>query len=143
MSDVGYRSGAISRAQLSGGCSHPNAVPVTLLDGGERVATLCPDCDAQLPADWRTADERAVERLRLVADHAAGAIDYWTGEAVAIGQHATGHARNYFANGDMTIGAGHGTIEGAREHWRRDERPCRQCMQAYLDDTLHRTPTQT
>lgn len=38
--------------------SHRNAVPVEDLLG-ERVATLCPDCDRQLPADWRTAAERS------------------------------------------------------------------------------------
>lgn len=42
---------------------HANAVPVEDL-GGERVASLCPDCDRQLPAEWRTPAERreAVER---------------------------------------------------------------------------------
>lgn len=33
-------------------CRHLNTVPVELLDTGEAVAKLCPDCDAQLPADW-------------------------------------------------------------------------------------------
>lgn len=33
-------------------CLHDGAVPVEDLDG-ERVATLCPDCDEQLPAEWR------------------------------------------------------------------------------------------
>ncbi len=32
-------------------CSHSEAVPVDTLDG-ERVAWLCPSCDAQLPADF-------------------------------------------------------------------------------------------
>ncbi len=34
-------------------CSHRKAVPVDLLLTGERVAWLCPDCDAQLAADWQ------------------------------------------------------------------------------------------
>lgn len=38
-------------------CSHGGAVEVE--SGGERVAWLCPDCDAQLPADhWITEAER-------------------------------------------------------------------------------------
>lgn len=37
---------------------HSNVVPVETL-AGERVATLCPDCDQQLPAEWRTPAERA------------------------------------------------------------------------------------
>lgn len=48
---------------LSPICLHHGAVPVEDLDG-ERVAMLCPDCDEQLPAEWRTPAERreAVER---------------------------------------------------------------------------------
>lgn len=39
-------------------CQHGGAVEVTLLTG-ERVAWLCPDCDAQLPPDyWITLAER-------------------------------------------------------------------------------------
>lgn len=34
--------------------SHRNVTPVEDLDG-ERVATLCLDCDAQLPATWDPA----------------------------------------------------------------------------------------
>lgn len=34
-------------------CAHPGAVPVDAAWTGERVAWLCPECDAQLPADWR------------------------------------------------------------------------------------------
>jgi len=57
--------GMVTCEQASAGLSaigcpthHSNAVPVENLDG-ERVATLCPDCDRQLPADWKTAEERA------------------------------------------------------------------------------------
>lgn len=35
-----------------GPCAHLNAEPVDLITG-ERVAWLCPDCPAELPADWR------------------------------------------------------------------------------------------
>lgn len=52
-----------------GGCPHPNAVPVELLDDGQRVAVLCPDCDAQLPADWSVASHAEAEALG-----AAGAL---------------------------------------------------------------------
>lgn len=38
--------------------SHAAVTPVEDLEG-ERVATLCLDCDAQLPAEWNPA--RAVE----------------------------------------------------------------------------------
>lgn len=34
---------------------HANTVPVELAATGEKVATLCVDCDRQLPADWATA----------------------------------------------------------------------------------------
>ena len=58
--------GGVSGAQASANLSamncpshHGNAVPVVTLDG-ERVASLCPDCDEQLPADWRTPAERMV-----------------------------------------------------------------------------------
>ena len=37
---------------LSPMCLHSGAVPVEDL-GGERVATLCPDCNKQLPAEWQ------------------------------------------------------------------------------------------
>lgn len=35
---------------VRGPCRHLLAVPVE--SGGETVAHLCPDCDAQLPAEW-------------------------------------------------------------------------------------------
>lgn len=38
-----------------GACPHADTVPVELLDDGEIVAHLCPDCDAQLPAEWAVA----------------------------------------------------------------------------------------
>jgi hypothetical protein len=60
--------GMVTCEQASAGLSaigcpthHANAVPVENLDG-ERVATLCPGCDRQLPADWKTAEERALRR---------------------------------------------------------------------------------
>jgi len=34
------------------GCTHPATVPVHAQPTDELVAHLCPDCDAQLPADW-------------------------------------------------------------------------------------------
>jgi hypothetical protein len=46
---------------------HANAVPVENL-AGERVATLCPDCDQQLPADWKTAEERAAANAKRIKD---------------------------------------------------------------------------
>jgi hypothetical protein len=33
-------------------CLHPDAKPVDLLLTGERVAWICPDCNAELPAGW-------------------------------------------------------------------------------------------
>jgi hypothetical protein len=38
---------------LFGQCTHPRALPVEAILTGDRVAWLCPDCDVQLPADWR------------------------------------------------------------------------------------------
>jgi hypothetical protein len=35
-----------------GPCAHPEAVPVDLPVTKERVAWLCPQCDAQLPGEW-------------------------------------------------------------------------------------------
>jgi hypothetical protein len=35
-----------------GPCAHPGAEPVDLLLTGERVAWICPDCNAELPAGW-------------------------------------------------------------------------------------------
>ncbi len=53
--------GGVTMAQAAAGLSaltcpagHRNAVPVEDLLG-ERVATLCPDCDQQLPAEWKTS----------------------------------------------------------------------------------------
>jgi hypothetical protein len=68
---VGGVTAAMAMANLTaalGGCPHPNAVPVELLDDGQRVAVLCPDCDTQLPAEWRTAEEgAALERAKAAA----------------------------------------------------------------------------
>jgi hypothetical protein len=40
-------------AATFGPCAHPEAVPVDLPVTGETVAWLCPQCDAQLPAEWK------------------------------------------------------------------------------------------
>ena len=55
-------AGSVSMADMAAGfarlgavlgsCAHPDAEPVDLITG-ERVAWLCPECDAQLPAGWR------------------------------------------------------------------------------------------
>lgn len=39
---------------VEGPCRHPRAVPVESVLG-ELVAWLCPGCDEQLPAEWRSA----------------------------------------------------------------------------------------
>jgi hypothetical protein len=44
---------AVRPAAASGPCAHLDAEPVDLLVTGERVAWTCPDCPAELPADWR------------------------------------------------------------------------------------------
>jgi hypothetical protein len=44
---------AVRPAAASGPCAHRDAEPVDLLVTGERVAWTCPDCPAELPADWR------------------------------------------------------------------------------------------
>lgn len=41
------------RENTQSSCSHPAAVPVDLLLTGERVAWICPDCNAELPAGWK------------------------------------------------------------------------------------------
>jgi hypothetical protein len=60
--DDGLRAGGgISSAMASANLTaafncptgHRNAIPVEDLTG-QRVATLCPDCDRQLPAEWNT-----------------------------------------------------------------------------------------
>ena len=51
MKDV--QLGMTRLASAMGGCAHLNAVPVDLLVTGERVAWVCPDCPAELPAGWR------------------------------------------------------------------------------------------
>lgn len=64
--------GGVTAEQAGAGLSalncpthHANAVPVQGL-GGERVATLCPGCDRQLPADWKTPAERKQETAEWV-----------------------------------------------------------------------------
>jgi hypothetical protein len=97
-------------------------------------------------------DDTSRERLELLADASiyGGVGAYWTDKA-NVQQRATGHGRNYFANGDMAIEDAlptgfdryrHGSVLGAQEHWRRNERPCLDCMRAHLDNTLHSTRTQ-
>lgn len=53
MIDIGPLDGRIDLAtgRSLPTCRHMNAEPVRLLDGGELVAWLCPDCDEQLPPD--------------------------------------------------------------------------------------------
>lgn len=60
-----------SLSALSCPTAHRNALPVETVDG-ERVATLCPDCDQQLPASWRTAQEVAGEIERSHRDEHHG-----------------------------------------------------------------------
>jgi hypothetical protein len=50
---AGFEAGIARLTASLGGCAHPNAEPVDLLVTGERVAWTCPDCPAELPADWR------------------------------------------------------------------------------------------
>ncbi|MCX4912828.1 hypothetical protein [Streptomyces sp. NBC_00687] len=38
---------------IKGACNHLTPAPVHAEPTGELVAHLCPDCDAQLPAEWR------------------------------------------------------------------------------------------
>ena len=49
-------------------CQHASAVPVESV-AGERVSWLCPDCDAQLDADWRKPLSMQERRQRLADDH--------------------------------------------------------------------------
>lgn len=37
---------------IRGRCNHLTPIPVHAHPTGELVAHLCPDCDAQLPAEW-------------------------------------------------------------------------------------------
>ncbi|MFD7855123.1 hypothetical protein ACFV6B_12680 [Streptomyces microflavus] len=48
---LGERLAEATRAE-GFGCAHQAAVPVHAHPFDELVAHLCPDCDAQLPADW-------------------------------------------------------------------------------------------
>jgi hypothetical protein len=46
-------AGSVARLTTAlGPCAHPGAEPVDLITG-ERVAWVCPDCEAELPARWR------------------------------------------------------------------------------------------
>jgi hypothetical protein len=47
-----WRSEARRLGVTPGPCAHPEAVPVDLPVTKERVAWLCPQCDAQLPGEW-------------------------------------------------------------------------------------------
>lgn len=52
-----------------GGCRHPAPVPVHAQPFDELVAHLCPDCDAQLPADWPSSRQpRAPRPQKLLGD---------------------------------------------------------------------------
>lgn len=48
---AGFEAGMARLSATVGPCSHPDAEPVDL-STGERVAWVCPDCDAELPAGW-------------------------------------------------------------------------------------------
>lgn len=50
--DHGRRYFRLAHGELLAPCVHPGAVPVDTLWTGERVAYLCPECDAQLPSNW-------------------------------------------------------------------------------------------
>jgi len=47
-----FTAGIARLSAAAGGCAHPDAEPVDLITG-ERVAWVCPDCPAELPASWR------------------------------------------------------------------------------------------
>ncbi len=47
-----FTAGIARLSAAAGGCAHPDAEPVDLITG-ERVAWVCPDCPANLPANWR------------------------------------------------------------------------------------------
>jgi hypothetical protein len=49
---AGFEVGTARLTAVLGQCAHKNAEPVDLLTG-ERVAWICPDCPAELPARWR------------------------------------------------------------------------------------------
>jgi hypothetical protein len=49
---AGFAAGIARLSAAAGGCAHMNAEPVDLITG-ERVAWVCPDCPAELPAGWR------------------------------------------------------------------------------------------
>ena len=46
-----FEAGVARLSATSGSCAHPAAEPVDLITG-ERVAWVCPDCNAELPARW-------------------------------------------------------------------------------------------
>lgn len=51
---AGMALGFARLAAAMGGCAHANAEPVDLLVTAERVAWICPECPAELPANWRS-----------------------------------------------------------------------------------------
>lgn len=76
MSENPFRLATVAEAtaglsMLSCPTWHRGAVPVEDLCG-ERVATLCPDCDQQLPASWRTTAELTQEIERSHRDEHHG-----------------------------------------------------------------------
>lgn len=55
---------------MSGPCAHPNAEPVTTLDG-QTVAALCPACDTKLTAAWLTCEHPAPIDITQFGDRPA------------------------------------------------------------------------
>jgi hypothetical protein len=49
-------------------CLHPDAKPVDLLLTGERVAWICPDCNAELPAGWTPQAQVPAESPHAACD---------------------------------------------------------------------------
>jgi hypothetical protein len=63
-SGVTFEEAAANLSTLSCPTGHANTVPVDAVVTGERVATLCLDCDRQLPADWRSVADEVEKRER-------------------------------------------------------------------------------
>lgn len=61
---VTFETASANLSALSCPTGHANAVSVELAATGERVAALCPDCDRQLPAEWRSTAERVEDMER-------------------------------------------------------------------------------
>ena len=65
----------------AGACAHPDAEPVDL-STGERVAWVCPDCDAELPAGW-TPQAKGAVALTAMPGVSAGPAPSGTGSLSA------------------------------------------------------------